>query len=263
MGQRLHEEFGWAITDRRVNCFADVLEEIERHKPTHIVNCIGHTGKHNVDDCEIDKDRTLQANTFVPIIMADAAYRTKVKLVHISSGCIYHFDYGKQKPITEEEEPDFFDLYYSRTKIYTEQALNIMARKSNILIARIRIPLDNRPHPKNILDKLIKYGKVIDCPNSVTYVPDFCEMLNHLIKIDGRGIFNTVNKFGLYYPQLMDTYKKYVPDFRYEVMDYRALPLVRTNLVMSVKKLEKTGFTVRRIQDVLDECVRGYLKQRG
>jgi hypothetical protein len=60
----------------------------------------------------------------------------------------------------------------------------------------------------------------------------------------------------------METYKKYVPDFEYEVMDYRKLGLVRTNLVMSVKKLEKTGFAVRPIKEVLDECVREYTKHK-
>jgi 3,5-epimerase/4-reductase len=135
-----------------------------------------------------------------------------------------------------------------------------MAKKYNILTVRIRIPLDNRPHPKNILTKLIKYGKVIDIPNSVTYVPDFLKALKHLIKIDAYGIFNVLNKFGLRYPDLMDIYKKYVPDFEYTTIDHRKLGLVRTNLVMSVKKLEKTGFAVRPIKDVLEECVKEYVK---
>jgi len=114
-----------------------------------------------------------------------------------------------------------------------------MAKEYGILILRIRIPLDNRPHPKNILTKLIKYGRVIDIPNSVTYLPDFLKALRHLLKIKAYGIFNTVNKYGLRYPDLLEVYKKYVPDFTYTVIDYKKLGLVRTNLVMSVKKLEK------------------------
>jgi len=135
-----------------------------------------------------------------------------------------------------------------------------MAKEYGILILRIRIPLDNRPHPKNILTKLIKYGRVIDIPNSVTYLPDFLKALRHLLKIKAYGIFNTVNKYGLRYPDLLEVYKKYVPDFTYTVIDYKKLGLVRTNLVMSVKKLEKTGFAVRPIRDVLDECVKEYVR---
>jgi len=260
IGQRLNREFGWEISDKRINSLADAEALIRERAPDIIVNCIGHTGKRNVDDCEIEKDKTLMANTFVPIILAEAAIRNKIKLVHISSGCIYHFDYLKQKPITEDDVPDFFDLYYSRTKIYAERALEILAKKHDILILRIRIPLDNRKDPRNILDKLIKYGKVIDLPNSVTYIPDFILMLKHLIKINATGIYNAVNKYGLRYPKLMDIYKKYVPGFEYEVIDIVPLGLVRTNLVMSVKKLEKTGFTVRDIHDVLEECVKEYIK---
>jgi 3,5-epimerase/4-reductase len=259
-GESIASMFGCDISDKRIYSIADAQAEIEKYKPTIIINCIGHTGKRNVDDCEIDKDKTLLANTFVPIILAEACLRNNIKLVHISSGCIYHFDYEKQKPITEEDVPDFFGLYYSRTKIYAERALEVMAKEYNILILRIRIPLDSKPHPKNVLTKLITYGKVIDIPNSVTYVPDFLLALKHLIKIDAYGIFNVLNKFGLRYPDLMDIYKKYVPGFEYTKVDHRKLGLLRTNLVMSVRKLEKTGFAVRPIKDVLEECVKEYIK---
>jgi 3,5-epimerase/4-reductase len=260
MGEKVAAELGCDICDKRILTFADAQAVVDEYKPDVMINCIGHTGARNVDDCELDKDKTLMGNTFVPIILAEAALRNDIKLVHISSGCIFNFDYEKQKPIDEEVVPDFFDLFYSRSKIYSERALELMAKKYGILIVRIRIPLDNRPHPKNILTKLIKYGKVIDIPNSVTYVPDFLKALKHLIKIDACGIFNVLNKYGLRYPDLMEVYKKYVPDFKYSTMDYRKLGLVRTNLVMSVRKLEKTGFTVRPIKDVLEECVKEYIR---
>ncbi|MFA6384966.1 MAG: sugar nucleotide-binding protein [Candidatus Omnitrophota bacterium] len=259
MGEKIANEMDCDICGKRILSLKDAQSVVDEYTPNVIINCIGHTGAHNVDDCEIDKDRTLIANTFVPIILAEAALRNNIKLVHISSGCIYNFDYSIQKPITEEEVPDFFDLYYSRSKIYAERALEVMAKKYDILTVRIRIPLDNRPHPKNVLTKLIKYGKVIDIPNSVTYVPDFLKALKHLIKIDAYGIFNVLNKYGLRYPELMDIYKKYVPGFEYTTIDYRKLGLVRTNLVMSVRKLEKTGFAVRPIKDVLEECVKEYI----
>ncbi|MGE5196905.1 MAG: sugar nucleotide-binding protein, partial [Deltaproteobacteria bacterium] len=224
------------------------------------INCIGYTGK-NVDECELDKDKTLTANTFIPVILAESALRNKIKLVHISSGCIYRFDYSKDKPITEAKIPDFFDLFYSRSKIYTEMALEVLCNKFNILIARIRVPLDNRPHPKNILNKLIKYREsIIDLPNSITYIPDLLKALEHLIKIDARGIYNVVNKGGLRYPQLLDVYKKYVPGFEYKVTDLKKLNIVRTNLILSTSKLESSGFKMRNIKEVLEECVKNYLK---
>lgn len=259
MGERLKEAFKAQISQRRIMNFSDAQAEFEKYRPDIIINCIGYTGKSNVDDCELDKDKSLLANAFVPIILAEVALRNKAKLVHISSGCIYHYDYKKSRPVTEEEIPYFFDLFYSRTKIYSERALDVLSKTYNILIARIRIPLDDRPHAKNILNKLINYRQVIDLANSVTYIPDFILALRHLIKVDARGIYNVVNSGGLRYPELLETYKKYVPDFEYKIIDYRKLGLVRTNLVMSTRKLEKTGFKVRKIEQVLEECVRGYV----
>lgn len=259
ISNRLQEGFSCAISDRKIYSFKDAEEETKKFNPQIIINCIGHTGK-NVDDCELDKDKTLIANTFIPIILAEVALRNNIKLVHISSGCIYHYDYSQDSPIDEKKIPDFFELFYSRTKIYSEQALEILSHKYHFLIARIRVPLDNRPHPKNLLDKLINYKKVIDIPNSVTYVPDFVNALKHLIEIKAKGIYNVVNKGALRYPQLMEVYKKYNPDFQYEVIDFKKLNLVRTNLILSTKKLEKTGFKIRNIQEVLEECVQDYLK---
>lgn len=260
IGTRLQEELSCDISAARIATFADITAQIQKYKPQILINCIGHTGAGNVDGCESALDKTLSANTYVPILLAEAAYRNKIKLVHLSSGCIFHYNYGKQPPITENPIPDYYDLYYSRTKIYTENVLREFSQRCNILIARVRVPLDSRPHPKNILTKLISYKKVIDVPNSVTYIPDFVRALRHLIKVDARGIYNVVVQGGLRYPKLLDIYRKSVSDFQYIVIDLKQLNLTRTNLILSTKKLEKTGFKVRTIDEILKECVQEYLK---
>jgi len=259
MGTRLAQEFDCEVSDRKIYSFKEAEEEINRFSPKIIINAAGYTGR-NVDDCELDKDMTLMANTFLPIILAEVALRHNIRLIHISSGCIYRFDYSCDRPIDEDNAPDYYDLFYSRSKIYSEQALKILAAKYPVLILRIRIPLDNRPHPKNILTKLINYKKIIDIPNSVTYIPDFIKASKHLMGIEARGIYNVVNKGALSYPELLDTYKRYVPDFEYEVIEYKKLGLNRTNLILSTEKLEKVGFKVRDIHEVLEECIKDYLK---
>ena len=259
IGERLHTALACESSDKKIHTLKDVEEELSKFKPAVLINCIGYIGR-NVDDCELDKDKTLFVNSFIPLILAEAALRNKIKLVHISSGCIYRFDYSKDKPIDEEKTPDFFELFYSRSKIYAERALAALSAKYNILILRPRIPLDYIPHPKNLLTKLINYKKTIDLPNSVTYIPDFIDAIKHLLKIDATGIYNVVNAGGLRYPKLMGIYKKYNPDFKYEAVDFRKLNLVRTNLVLSTKKLEKSGFKIRNINEVLEECVQKYIK---
>ncbi len=262
IGSRLKQELGAEVSDRIFSSFSEADDEVKKFNPKVIINCIGYTGR-NVDECELNKDATLEANTFIPIILGEVALRNNIKLVHISSGCIYNYDYDLDKPIEENKAPDFLGLYYSRTKIYSELALGALLPIYPFLIVRIRIPLDNRPNPKNLINKLIAYKKAIDIPNSVTYIPDFVQALKHLLKVDAKGIYNIVNKGGLRYPELLDVYKKYSPGFEYEILDYKKLNLVRTNLLLSTKKLELTGFKIRDIHDVLEECVRGYLGIRG
>ena len=260
IGQRLHQEWRCPVSTKRIENFADVSAEIRKCQPKILINCIGHTGQGDVDGCELALDKTLSANTYIPILLAEVALRNNIKLVHISSGCIYHYDYSKQTPITEDLLPDYYHLYYSRSKIYAENALRELAKRYNVLVVRVRIPLDDRPHPKNILTKLIKFEKVIDVPNSLTYVPDFIKALEHLIKIDARGIYNIVCKGGLRYPQLLDVYQRYVPDFQYKIMALKQLKMERTNVVLSVCKLEQSGFRVRTTGEMLEECVQRYVK---
>ncbi len=260
IGEKLQKEFNCEISGSMINCFSDAENLVKKYNPRIIINCIGITGKRNVDDCELEKDTVLLANSFIPIMLAEVALRNNIKLVHISSGCIFKYDFKEDRPIGEKRVPDFLDLFYSRSKIYSERALEALADKKNILILRIRIPLDTKPHHKNILDKLIRCKKVIDVRNSVTYIPDFIKAVRHLIRINARGIFNVVNKGGLRYPKLMSVYAKYVQGFSYEVINFRELNSIRTNLILSTNKLEKTGFKVRQINSVLEECVKKYLK---
>jgi len=260
IGERLQKELHCRITDAFIKTYQEADRLVKKYQPKVIINCIGITGKSNVDDCELDIDGVLLGNSFIPVILAEVALRNKIKLVHISSGCIFNYDYKKHKLIPEKSQDYFFKLFYSRSKIYAERPLETLAKKYNILIARIRIPLLNAKHPKNLLDKLLKYNQVIDIPNSVTYIPDFVKAIKHLIKIDAQGVYNVVNKGGLRYPDLMKVYQKYVPRFKLQTIRLNKLGLVRTNLLLSTSKLEKSGFKVRNINFILDECVKEYLK---
>lgn len=257
IGNRLQQSCHYFMSEKRVISVDDIISEIDKHSADVAINCIGYTGGRNVDGCEVEVERTLMANSFIPIMFAEAAVRTGVKLVHISSGCIYH---SKNGMLCEDDDPDFFDLYYSRTKIYAERALSVMSTKNKFLIVRIRIPLDYIPHRRNLLTKLLSFNQVLDSPNSVTYLPDFAQALSYLIEIDACGIYNLVNSGELRYPDLLDIYNRYV-SHQYSIISSCAdIGKVRTDLVLSTRKLEGSGFKVRDINSVLEECVGEYLK---
>jgi len=262
IGTKLQKFLNCEITDKHIKQYSDIQDEIDRYKPKIIINAIGYTGYPNVDECENNIDKTMHANVCIPALLAEAVARNNVRLVHISSGCIFEFDHSQDKPIEEKKEPDYMSLFYSRSKIYSEKILTIKGLEKNILVLRIRIPLDCRSNPKNVLNKLIKYKKIIDIPNSVTYIPDFLKATKHLIAIKAFGIYNVVNKGGLRYPQLLDVYRKHRPDFNYEIVNLKKiLKTPRTNLVLSTKKLESTGFKVRKVNEILEECVAKFCKE--
>jgi 3,5-epimerase/4-reductase len=248
IGSRLQKAYQCNMSTERISNISDALAEVYKYDTRVIINCIGYTGLRNVDDCETEPMRTINSNVTVPIILAEAAFRAGIKFVHISSGCIYHYNYAKDSPITEEQEPNFFDLLYSRTKIYAEKAISPL----DPLIVRIRIPVDDRPHPRNIITKLLSFSRILDLPNSVTYIPDFIHTLRRLIKYNYTGIFNVVNEGGLRYPDILDMF-----GVRYEKITMKDFPTPRTNLLMSVDKLKRID-RVRNINDVLEECVNSY-----
>ncbi len=248
IGQRINADLKYPIIPRKILFYQDIENIIHCFHPKVLINCIGYSGL-CMEDCEKHKATSLFANTYLPIMLAEACQVHHVKLVHISTGCIYK----SGQDITEEVSPDFYDMLYPRSKISAEACLK---QYPDVLILRIRLPLDPLPHPKNLLTKLINYRKVIDQFNSVTYLPDFARALEHLIKIDACGIYHVVNKDGLWYLSLMETYRKYNLGFKYGFTKS-----THPNLILSVDKLESSGFKIRSIYDVLDECVEGYVKK--
>jgi nucleoside-diphosphate-sugar epimerase len=203
----------------------------------------------------LEKDKVLLANSFVPLILAEACLRAGVKLVHIGTGCIFNFDYDKDKPIQEWGQDYFLKLFYSRSKIYSEAALQILSGDYNILVLRIGTP-DCASIP-GIYGQAIKSGMVW-IANSVSYIRFFRAVAFE--KTGARGVYNVVNKGGLRYPDLMNIYRKYVPSYKFKMVSVKSLGLTRTNLILSTAKLEKSGFKIRHINSVLEECVKEYLK---
>src|SRR5579863_5897725 len=77
---RLQKQWGCPVHDKKILSYQDAVRAFEKYKPGVLVNCIGHTGARNVDDCELDKDKCLLANTMVPVWLGELAFRNPFKL---------------------------------------------------------------------------------------------------------------------------------------------------------------------------------------
>ena len=250
---------GCPVSRRKIATPADAERIIRHFRPTIMINGIGYHGEKNIDDCERFPDKTLRANTLVPLLLAEAAIKFGIRLVHISSGCLFHYRPG-DAPITENSTPDFLETIYARTKIYADLAMANLSRKYPILTLRIRLPLDERPHPFNLLSKLLQFKSVIEEPSSITYIPDFLNALSHLIHIHARGVYNVVNPGSLSFVDILKIYQKYVPGHAYRIIAPAQLAHKRAIVLLSARKLIQSGYPIRPIRRVIEPCIRSYIQ---
>ena len=122
IAQRFSEHLCIQLSELYVNDYSEASREIQKNKPDVIINCAGETGTPNVDWCESHRIETLSSNVLCPLILLKIAQEQKIYFVHIGSGCIYH---GNNNGLgyNEEDEPNFSESYYSRTKIMTERTM--------------------------------------------------------------------------------------------------------------------------------------------
>lgn len=267
IGNRFQEYFNnigeeSVIGQRRIDSIKDIHLELATYKPEVIINCIGKTGKPNVDWCELHKEETFFSNVTIPTLLAEVCHNTEIKMVHIGSGCIFEGTTELFKLFTEDSIPNFKGSFYSRTKIFSEK---ILSEYDNILQLRIRMPIDNRPNDRNLLTKLLKYNKVLgDIPNSITYLPDLMKASKELIDRKESGIFNIVNPGTVTHRELLEMYKWYVdPNFKLPkfipLEELKKLTIAgRSNCVLSTNKLEQKGIEIRNVKIALKECLQDY-----
>ena len=222
--------------------FNSLKTEFNNHEQKWLVNCVGYTGKPNVDACESDKQTCWDLNVTFPTILADFCLQNNIKVINISSGCIY----DGPKNYTEEDDPNFGisnggSSWYSKTKHAAELCLSAYP---NVYTLRIRMPICNDFNSsKNYLTKLLKYNNLLQETNSKTVIEDLAHMVNRLINIRTipTGIYNCVNPEPLStkeVTEILDKYGMWNPHWKF--INYEQLKehitANRSNCVLSVDK---------------------------
>lgn len=255
---------GSVIVDKRINTIGDIFLQIEKYNPEIIINCIGKTGKPNIDWCEGHKDETFFSNVTIPTMIAEVCKDTDIYMVHMGSGCIYETNRCSGMGFSENDKHNFKGSFYSRTKIFAE---NILSEYDNILQLRIRMPIDNIPSPRNLINKLIGYKQVINVPNSITYIPDFIAIAKKLMDIHETGIFNVTNTGAITHKEILEMYKNIV-DPSYEVPEFIPIEKLdtvarRSNCILYNTRLEGKGIKMRHVLDAVEVCMKDYAKYVG
>ena len=192
--------------------------------------------------------------------VAKAAQENQTYMVQLASGCVY--DGYPKGGYTEEDEPNYFGSAYSRSRIESEKALKEFP---NVLQLRIRIPILGKPHPKNLIDKLVKYPKMINRMNSCTVIEDFVPAVLQLIEKRATGVLNMTNLGTMDHVSIMKLYQKIVdPSYKINLMseaEQDELCKRRSNCILNTDRRERElGVHMPSLEESVERVLKEYKK---
>ena len=267
----------------------NISKVLEKYEPNTIINCIGFCGVKNIDQCEIDIENTITANTIIPTMLALECDRLGIHCITIGSGCVYSgsslqniyklmpdqngtFYPDEVNPFQPyasvgvdtgwiETNPANPQSHYSRTKYACDLALE---RIPSSTVLRIRMPISDRDTPRNLINKLKNYKQIIDIPNSVTFMTDLVRCVEWAVQNRPGGIWHVTNPQPLSAVQIMTEYQKYDPNHQFDIIDEKQLDLIttakRSNCILDSNKLKLAGFKMSDSIQSLESCMERYCK---
>lgn len=264
LGERLSQELEGAVLHP-----ADIADEsavraaIGDHKPDAVINAAGKTGRPNVDWCETHQVETLRSNVEGALVLARVCQSSGTYLLHLASGCIFYGDSPKPGGWTEH---DFANpsAFYSRTKYAADL---VLSQLPHVGIARLRMPIDTVPGPRNLITKLAGYTQIVDVENSVTVVDDLVAVLRGLVARRANGVFHVTNPGTMRHKDLIALYRELVdPSHTCEMIGAEELvsrglaAKARSNCILANTRLGELGITMRPIDVALRDTMTQYAR---
>ncbi|KAM7498568.1 hypothetical protein LguiA_022982 [Lonicera macranthoides] len=241
---------------------SQLLLDIQNVKPTHVFNSAGVTGRPNVDWCESHKPDTIRTNVAGTLNLADVCREQGLLMMNFATGCIFEYDAahpeGSGIGFKEEDKPNFFGSFYSKTKAMVEELLN---EYDNVCTLRVRMPISSDlSNPRNFITKISRYNKVVNIPNSMTILDELLPISIEMAKRNLKGIWNFTNPGVVSHNEILEMYKKYIdPDFKWAnfTLEEQAKVIVaaRSNNEMDASKLKKEFPQLLPIKDSLIKYV--------
>jgi 3,5-epimerase/4-reductase len=259
LGKRIADTLGYSTTKTNPLDIKELERFLDAENPDVVINAIGKTGRPNIDWCETHKKETIESNVVAAVNLCIKCSERGIYFVHLGSGCIYYGD-NNRKGFTEEDEPNFYGpQFYAKSKILAERIIKLFPG----LILRIRMPIDDRPHERNLVNKLLAYDKVIQEPNSMTTVPHMIDAIKTLIEKRRIGIYNLVNPGTISASEIMGLYQKIInSNHKFKIMPLEELDAVtsgkRSNCYLNTDKLNSEGIELPEIHQAVKKCLLGY-----
>lgn len=180
-------------TDKRLH----ELTEADIAPYDFVINTAAKTA---IDWCEKNREETFDTNVLQAIRIAKL---TKGKYVFMSSACIFKSD--DQYQVNYEDATPNPQCFYTYTKLMAEQLLEEI--KPDTLIIRPRLLISEKSHPRNTLDKLLKYDKVLTTQESATILEDMISKIITLMQENASGAYNIFNEGTISPSEIMDIFQ--------------------------------------------------------
>ncbi|POS86402.1 UDP-4-keto-6-deoxy-glucose-3 [Erysiphe pulchra] len=240
-----------------------VMNELDKYKPTHVLNVAGSTGRPNVDWCEDHKEETIRNNVIGTTNLTDCCFLKNIHVTVFATGCIYVYD--DAHPIggpgfLESDPANFAGSFYSETKAHVEE---ILKNYSNTLILRLRMPVSDDLHPRNFVTKITKYERVVDIPNSNTILHELLPASILLAEHNEVGVYNFTNPGAISHNEVLGLFKEYVrPDFTWQNFSLeeqsKVIKAGRSNCKLDanklVSKLREYNYEIREVHEAYKAC---------
>lgn len=250
------------ISDKNISMFEAIKRDIDANEPDLIINCAGKT---NLEWCRDNKLEAIFSNIVGPLNLLSIARKKNIYLVHIGSGCIFEGVGSDGAGFTEEDEPNP-QCFYAHTKAIADKLL-IAEPYDKILVLRIRQPISEKPHSRNLISKIINYDKLITSPNSMTYLSDLILATKFLLDKKQNGIFNICNQetispyeIAILAKGVLNLNKSFEAILKEELdgLDKNSGREKRVDAMMNIDKLTKAGFQMPKIKERIIEALKNY-----
>jgi len=272
--------------------FRVLADALKSHRPGLVIHCAGFTGKPNVDACEAQRTETIVGNIVLAQTIAQACDATGVRLGAVSSGCLYtgakvQNEDGSWTIREDLTAPDLAGLltsrstrirgfeecdapnftfengssFYSGTKVIAEKALLAFP---SAYVWRLRIPFEERDHPRNYLTKLQTYPKLYQNWNSLSHLGDFASACVRIWEsgLPG-GAYNVVNPGYVSTREVVELIKtlrrpEWEPPFWRDDKEFyqKAALARRSNCLLETTKLAQSGIKMRGVPEALTDALR-------
>jgi dTDP-4-dehydrorhamnose reductase len=230
-----------------------------------VVNCAGFTGKPNVDACETQKSQCLLGNAVLPGVVREACESLDLPWGHVSSGCIYTGRRADGSGFREEDPPNFSFRqnncsFYSGTKALGEE---VLVGAAKCYIWRLRIPFDSTTNPRNYLQKVLTYDRLLEAENSLSRLDEFVQAcLDCYQKRLRYGVYNITNPGSVWTSEVTALLRASgITDKPFEFFCNEqefmrtAAKAPRSNCVLDSTKAVQAGLKLTPIVRAIEECL--------